>query len=424
MTKMQKAPSRRYLFFSSIIFELNNGAMMKKILILAIFGFMPCIGMNHQQYNLPLILVSKALSGNEKLPENHNANSFDSRTSQASLFMAFPHFVQKYIISEPIICPRAHCNETFSDNMSLRSHMESAHSKKCYTCSHCPADNPQIYASPRALDEHIMAKHLNKKINCSQCPSQFTTKIALTRHERTSHKKTLYNCGYCNKPYRYVSGVKRHIKKKHPSESLGNYKILRAQPNTSEYIPQPATIDTSVAVNLNAPTLLCHESLLDFTDDTINTNTDAFVDESSTEWDRNNSYNFQLTDQEAEDLFDEYYSGSMQVDKPHLHTAENTESTTNTPIVISGVLCSLCNKKYNTNGALRAHIAAGHEQKRFFCQLCPPDKRRPYVGRSPLLAHIETIHQNKRYNCPKCNKLLAKGSMPGHVKRCMIVSHE
>jgi len=101
-------------------------------------------------------------------------------------------------------------------------------------------------------------------------------------------------------------------------------------------------------------------------------------------------------------------------------------------------LCSYCEKNFQTNTLLQAHISSVHMGKRINCPDCKKDisvdnfyrhrkekhdqikKACPHCkkefGPSNLNRHIRQVHNDERSTCPECGKVLTRANLNKHIK--------
>jgi KRAB domain-containing zinc finger protein len=75
-------------------------------------------------------------------------------------------------------------------------------------------------------------------------------------------------------------------------------------------------------------------------------------------------------------------------------------------------LCTICGKKFASNGLLRQHSFVHSNTLDFQCEQCPSRFKSVYL----LRAH-KKFHTEKKWSCDKCGRSFAKGSSLKEHKR-------
>ncbi|XP_059616203.1 uncharacterized protein LOC132261415 [Phlebotomus argentipes] len=103
------------------------------------------------------------------------------------------------------------CKEFFENEDKLKEHREEAHKEKI-KCNFCS----KSYSGEHNLKTHIHLRHTDKALKkttylCGKCAKSFTSKTALTDHEKSDcGKSPIYQCDICNKFYHSAGSLKGH----------------------------------------------------------------------------------------------------------------------------------------------------------------------------------------------------------------------
>ncbi|GAB0091446.1 uncharacterized protein DMENIID0001_062950 [Sergentomyia squamirostris] len=104
------------------------------------------------------------------------------------------------------------CHEYFEDDDSMRAHKKEMHKEKI-PCKYCN----KSYSGEHNLKTHIGLRHTKTKCLkkcsylCGKCGKNFTSKTALTDHERSDcGKSPIYQCDVCQKFYHSAGSLKNH----------------------------------------------------------------------------------------------------------------------------------------------------------------------------------------------------------------------
>ena len=105
------------------------------------------------------------------------------------------------------------CSKSFSQENTLKKHINTIHKRHNYKCDSCG----KSFSGIGALKKHINAVHENKKDHiCEFCEASFSEKGSLKKHIKNIHDVCKYfKCDICNKPFATNGYVNQHIKSFH-----------------------------------------------------------------------------------------------------------------------------------------------------------------------------------------------------------------
>ncbi|CAH1954667.1 unnamed protein product [Acanthoscelides obtectus] len=135
--------------------------------------------------------------------------------------------------SSNILSTCRHCNETFSDKLTLDNHILRVHpefisevTSRMFECTQCPYKTTRKSSFDTHKLTHPETANSAMLKACSYCDAKFKGKQALDSHVIRKHPdfgasitRKVYNCNYCS--YRAIKKLDfaRHIKKAHPEKA-------------------------------------------------------------------------------------------------------------------------------------------------------------------------------------------------------------
>jgi len=87
--------------------------------------------------------------------------------------------------------------------------------KKQFTCDHCGAH----FTQNKSLKRHVDSVHKKLRIECKQCEKKFTCKKNLLRHVSSAHMKLRHKCDECPATYANKEQLKDHKDSKHKGKT-------------------------------------------------------------------------------------------------------------------------------------------------------------------------------------------------------------
>ena len=80
-----------------------------------------------------------------------------------------------------------------------------------YACNQCD----QQFTTQASLTTHIQSIHEGVKYACNQCDQQYTQQSNLTTHIQSKHEGVKYACNQCDFQATQQINLKTHVKRKH-----------------------------------------------------------------------------------------------------------------------------------------------------------------------------------------------------------------
>ena len=107
--------------------------------------------------------------------------------------------------------PCDQCDQLFTTQSNLNTHVQSAHEGVKYTRNQCDKQ----YAERSNLTKHIQKQHKGVKYACNQCDYQATRQFNLTTHIQSIHEGVKYPCNQCDYKATMQNNLTKHIQSKH-----------------------------------------------------------------------------------------------------------------------------------------------------------------------------------------------------------------
>ena len=114
-------------------------------------------------------------------------------------------------IHEGVKYPCNKCDYKATQHSNLKQHIQSKHEGVKYACNQCD------YQATRqdSLAKHIQYKHEGVKYDCNQCDYQARRPDILENHIQTIHEGFRYECNQCDQKFTHQRSLTKHIQSKH-----------------------------------------------------------------------------------------------------------------------------------------------------------------------------------------------------------------
>ena len=109
------------------------------------------------------------------------------------------------------VWPCPHCEQKFSERLTLHCHQRQKHKGMSYFCNQCEYENTESHS----IIAHIKSKHEGARYSCNQCDKQYTNSAQLKKHVEVIHEGLMYTCNQCNYESMSWKSVNTHIQSKH-----------------------------------------------------------------------------------------------------------------------------------------------------------------------------------------------------------------
>ncbi len=304
------------------------------------------------------------------------------------------------------------CRTSFSDEDSLRRHVEVKHKRgrgrprKAEQCSTAERKAEQCSTAERKAEPHSTAETTRKasgrrkQHKCDICDASFTSSISLKHHLRQHSKKKGFVCSICNKGFGSSRQLHKHETSKH------------ADAKQSEGGEQERHVENPFKCTICKAAFACEE--------TYQTHVMTHTAEKTLKIKNDRLYmcslcglrfgalpQLQIHERKIHenqfkcDLCTMSFSKEVKL-KGHMmkHTGETQFK------------CEVCNAAFAHNYSLVQHMRVHTGERPFECHIC--DAR--FAGRSNLRAHIRVHTGEKRAACSECGKEFARKS---HLKKHM-----
>ena len=318
---------------------------------------------------------------------------------------------------KPYFCNK--CNKRYKQKTHLSAHVSSIHEgKRPYKCSVCEA----TYTANTNLKLHIYTVHKKKKgkkdpalvekkeNQCHICNNNYDSNAALKRHIDFVHqRKNVVKCQICDTDFSENGSLKRHIRTVHEGKKSESQrcpkcsKMFSSKPHMKKHIEsvhegkKPYKCSQCSAAFYQSSGLDRHNSSFNACSIHEKKKLDSSRNNQCPHCDYKNSTNQKLNRHIDNNHSDQYTEKK--------HVCEKCEKSF---IFKSSLIdhikylcknsgnereCSICDKKFATNGALKRHIVSVHEEKKLFlCSMCDDS----FLKKGLLKNHIASVHEEKK----------------------------
>ena len=240
------------------------------------------------------------------------------------------------------------CGKSFSENYKLKAHKANVHEKRKFKCDFNNCDSS--FDTFEELREHKVNDHAGDKMNynCQYCEKSYNNKRQFKDHIRNVHEENVpkVSCDTCGKSFKCKKSLKKHVQRIH--EGTKNY-ICEEKNCGKAFVTKPELRKHIEYVHegiRDHQCDLCGQSF--YTNSSLKSHTNTVHDGS-----KRYSCNFE----HCKESFDKL--GQLKKHKENDHTGDEAKYP-----------CKECDKGYNDERTLNAHIDRVHKGITFVCFVC------------------------------------------------------
>jgi len=274
--------------------------------------------------------------------------------------------------SKPVYCDE--CNERHPNEKKLQDHIRIAHTgEKPFKCHYCE----EHFHSGTLRSKHTTEVHnVIRGIRCKYCGETFESKTLKKEHETTAHvgEEKPFKCRLCGMDFKGQSGLKLHMKKKHPDD-------IAPRPYKCKDCGEAFALERNLAFHEKKhqegtgkwPCSVCEERF-----------------HFKAELDKHMTTHYGYEAYPCPEC-PKKFSTELHL-KAHIKTHS-----------LMVLLCKHCGKQFNGPRRLRLHEQRYHSglEKSYQCDLCP----KVFFTQTELNSHLNGKHSEVRnHSCDKCGK--------------------